>query len=293
MIHIREIDHIVLRVVDLPSMLRFYCDGLGCRIERRQDEIGLIQLRAGRSLIDLVPVDGALGRAGGAAPGKEGRNLDHFCLRVEPFDESAIRARLAAHGIDAGPLASRYGAEGQGPSLYLTDPEGNVVELKGPAETLPGRAAAPSTATTAASEPAAAVTIRRLGPGDCRVLDDVAGEVFDHRVDPALAREFLADPRHHLVVACAGTTVVGMATALHYVHPDKPNELWINEIGVAPAYRCQGIGTRLLETLLAHGRAIGCREAWLGTEESNLAARRLYAKARGREEAMVYVTFAI
>ena len=138
-----------------------------------------------------------------------------------------------------------------------------------------------------------AVTIRKLGPGDCRVLDDVAGEVFDHRVDPALAREFLADPRHHLVVACAGTTVVGIATALHYVHPDKPTELWINEIGVAPPYRCQGIGTRLLETLLVHGRAIGCREAWLGTEESNLAARRLYAKARGREEAMVYVTFAI
>ena len=115
------------------------------------------------------------------------------------------------------------------------------------------------------------------------VLDDVAGEVFDHRVDPALAREFLADPRHHLVVACAGTTVVGMATALHYVHPDKPTELWINEIGVAPAYRRRGIGTRLLEALFAHGRAIGCREAWLGTEESNLAARRLYAKvARAR-----------
>ena len=132
MIQIREIDHLVLRVVDLPAMLRFYCDGLGCRIERRQDEIGLVQLRAGRSMIDLVPIDGKLGRAGGAAPGQEGRNLDHLCLRVEPFDEAAIRAHLASLGIEGGPVESRYGAEGEGPSIYLGDPEGNVVELKGP-----------------------------------------------------------------------------------------------------------------------------------------------------------------
>ena len=134
MFRITHIDHIVLRVVDLDRALAFYGDVLGCAVERRQDGIGLVQLRAGRSLIDLVPIDGVLGRAGGAAPGKEGRNLDHFCLRVEPFDEGAIRAGLKAHGIDAGPLASRYGAEGQGPSLYLTDPEGNAVELKGPPE---------------------------------------------------------------------------------------------------------------------------------------------------------------
>lgn len=133
MIHIREIDHLVLRVVDVDRVLGFYCDVLGCTVERRQDDIGLVQLRAGTSLIDLVPVDGKLGRAGGAAPGAEGRNLDHFCLRVEPFDEASIRHHLGAHGIEAGPLASRYGAEGQGPSLYVTDPEGNVVELKGDA----------------------------------------------------------------------------------------------------------------------------------------------------------------
>jgi len=132
MIHIREIDHLVLRVVHLDSMLRFYCDALGCTVERRQDDIGLVQLRAGRSIVDLVPVDGPLGRAGGAAPGKEAHNLDHFCLRVEPFDEASIRSHLEALGIAVGPVASRYGAEGEGPSLYLTDPEGNVVELKGP-----------------------------------------------------------------------------------------------------------------------------------------------------------------
>ena len=132
MIHIRDIDHIVLRVVDLPAMLRFYCEGLGCHVERRQDEIGLIQLRAGRAMLDLVPLDGKLGRAGGAAPGQEGHNVDHLCFRVDPFDEPAIRAHLASLGIEAGPVESRYGAEGEGPSIYLSDPQGNVVELKGP-----------------------------------------------------------------------------------------------------------------------------------------------------------------
>ena len=133
MIHIREIDHIVLRVVDLAAMERFYCQVLGCKVERRQDGIGLIQLRAGRCLLDLVPVDGKLGRMGGAAPGVEGRNVDHICFRVEPFDEAAIRGELAAAGVPAGPVESRYGAEGEGPSIYLKDPEGNTVELKGPA----------------------------------------------------------------------------------------------------------------------------------------------------------------
>ena len=132
MIRIRELDHLVLRVVDLDKMLHFYCDALSCTVERRRDGIGLVQLRAGRSLIDLVPVDGKLGSAGGAAPGIEGRNVDHFCVRVEPFDEAAIRTHLQTHGVVAGPVALRYGAEGEGPSIYVTDPEGNVVELKGP-----------------------------------------------------------------------------------------------------------------------------------------------------------------
>ena len=132
MIHIRDIDHIVLRVIDLDRMLHFYCDVLGCTVERRQDAIGLVQVRAGRSLVDLVPVSGKLGQAGGAPPAKEGRNLDHVCFRVEPFDEPAIRRHLEAHHVDAGPVASRNGAEGEGPSVYITDPEGNVVELKGP-----------------------------------------------------------------------------------------------------------------------------------------------------------------
>jgi len=126
------LDHLVLRVVDVQRMLHFYVQALGCSVERRQDAIGLIQLRAGRALIDLVPVDGELGRAGGAAPGKQGRNLDHFCLRIEPFDAAAIGAQLQRHGYIAGPVEQRYGAEGEGPSIYLSDPEGNRVELKGP-----------------------------------------------------------------------------------------------------------------------------------------------------------------
>lgn len=132
MFSIREIDHLVLRVVELPRMLDFYCGVLGCPVERKQEEIGLIQLRAGSSLIDLIPVDGKLGRMGGAAPGVGGRNMDHFCLRVEPFDADAIFAHLTQHGVQAGAIESRYGAEGEGPSIYITDPEGNIVELKGP-----------------------------------------------------------------------------------------------------------------------------------------------------------------
>jgi catechol 2,3-dioxygenase-like lactoylglutathione lyase family enzyme len=133
MITIREIDHIVLRVIDLDAILRFYTQVLGCTIEHRQDEIGLGQLRAGRSLVDPIHVDGKLGRMGDAAPGAEGRNVDHFCFRVEPFDEGGIRAHLAAHSVDAGKVESRYGAEGEGLSIYVTDPKGNTVELKGAA----------------------------------------------------------------------------------------------------------------------------------------------------------------
>lgn len=131
-IGIRQLDHIVLRVRNLDAMVAWYGKVLGCPVERRQDEIGLVQLRAGSALVDLVPVDGKLGRAGGAAPGVEGRNLDHFCFRVEPFDQAAIRTHLAACGVAAGPTESRYGAEGEGPSIYLQDPEGNTIELKGP-----------------------------------------------------------------------------------------------------------------------------------------------------------------
>lgn len=129
---IRNLDHIVLRVADLPRMVTFYCDVLGCSEQHRQPDLGLVHLRAGSQLIDLVDVAGPLGQKGGGPPGRDGHNVDHLCLRLEPFDESAIRAHLGAHGVTAGPTERRYGAEGSGPSFYLEDPAGNVIELKGP-----------------------------------------------------------------------------------------------------------------------------------------------------------------
>ena len=132
MIQVLGLDHIVLRVKDGPRMTRFYCDVLGCKVERARQDIGLIQLRAGQSLIDLVPIDGELGKKGGGAPTKKGRNLDHFCLRVEPFDPLAVIAHLIKNGVVPGEQKNRYGADGYGPSIYISDPEGNTVELKGP-----------------------------------------------------------------------------------------------------------------------------------------------------------------
>jgi catechol 2,3-dioxygenase-like lactoylglutathione lyase family enzyme len=132
MLQIKQLDHVVLRVSDLQAMLRFYRDVLGCPVEKVQENIGLWQLRAGTALIDLVPIDGPLGQKGGAAPGREARNMDHFCLQVEPFDGEAIIAHLKQSGCEPGSIESRYGAKGQGPSIYVPDPEGNMVELKGP-----------------------------------------------------------------------------------------------------------------------------------------------------------------
>ena len=127
---IRNLDHVVVCVSDLERALKFYTEVLGCREERRVERIGLVQLRAGASMIDLQLVN----------PGPEDsefsgptRNMDHFAIRIEPFDPKALRSHLANHGIDAGEVVQRYGAEGDGPSVYISDPDGNTIELKGPA----------------------------------------------------------------------------------------------------------------------------------------------------------------
>jgi glyoxylase I family protein len=121
----------VIRARDLAALERFYVEVLGLTVERRADQIGMVQLRAGAQLVDLVAADGMLGRQGGAAPGAEGRNLDHFCLNLDDFDLAAVEAHLKAHGITPGDSGVRYGAGGFGVSIYLTDPEGNGLELRG------------------------------------------------------------------------------------------------------------------------------------------------------------------
>ena len=133
MIRIKGLDHVVIRAQVAETMVEFYCNVLGCVVERRASpELGLIQLRAGDCLIDIVAVDSEIGRMGGAAPVKEGRNMDHFCVRVETLNEEAIREHLARYGVVGSKLETRYGAEGNGPSIYIQDPDGNTVELKGP-----------------------------------------------------------------------------------------------------------------------------------------------------------------
>lgn len=132
---IQHIDHIVLRVADLQRSIDFYGQVFGAEVVKRNEPLGLVHLRAGTSMIDLVDLAGDIGRQGGAAAGAEGRNVDHFCLRVEPFDEAALIEHLRAHGLSVEKAATRFGAEGNGLSLYCFDPDGNQVELKGPSQT--------------------------------------------------------------------------------------------------------------------------------------------------------------
>src|SRR3712207_5324777 len=135
------------------------------------------------------------------------------------------------------------------------------------------------------------VTIRILGADEASVLDRVAPDVFDNGVDARWAAEFVADPRHHLAVALDDGVVVGMASGVHYVHPDKPPELWVNEVGVAPSHQRQGVGRALLEALFARGRELGCHEAWVLTDDANDAARGLYAAVGGEETPVVMFSF--
>lgn len=130
-IRIRAIDHVVLRSDDIASLLQFYGAVLGCVVERElSPEFGLVQLRAGNSLIDLVDVNAGLGRMGGPAPGKDGHNLDHFCLEIDAVDEQTLLEWLKAHQVESSSFEQRYGAYGFGRSIYIKDPDGNTVELK-------------------------------------------------------------------------------------------------------------------------------------------------------------------
>src|SRR5690242_4347068 len=136
------------------------------------------------------------------------------------------------------------------------------------------------------------MAFRLADPRDARTLLAPAHDVFDRPVDSALTAEFLSHPRHHLAIAIDEGRIVGMASGVHYIHPDKAPELWVNEVGVAPSHQGRGIGRRVLGVLLDHGRALGCGEAWLLTDDSNVAARRMYAAAGGRETPpQIMITF--
>ena len=128
---LRNLDHVVLRTAHLPKLVAFYCDILGATVEREAPSIGMVQLRTGSSLLDVLDAAGSLGKLGGAAPGAEGHNMDHLCLALDDFDADALRTHLEKHGVEASPTLARYGADGDGPSVYVKDPDGNTVELKG------------------------------------------------------------------------------------------------------------------------------------------------------------------
>ncbi|NAW68351.1 VOC family protein [Vibrio sp. V27_P1S3P104] len=131
MLTIHGLDHVVLRTTKLEKMLDFYCTVLGCQIERvLPEELGLTQLRAGSALIDLVTVNSELGQEGGKPPQQDGRNVDHLCLQISPLAEAALIHYLDHHQIPHSGFAKRYGAQGFGRSIYIEDPEGNVIELK-------------------------------------------------------------------------------------------------------------------------------------------------------------------
>ena len=123
------------------------------------------------------------------------------------------------------------------------------------------------------------------------MLEHVAPDVFDEAIDPRLAAEFLDDPRHHLAVAIDEDQVIGFASGVHYVHPDKPAELWINEVGVADSHQRRGIGQAVTRALLEHGARLGCGEAWVLTDETNAPARKLYASCGGAASAAPSVMF--
>jgi ribosomal protein S18 acetylase RimI-like enzyme len=136
-------------------------------------------------------------------------------------------------------------------------------------------------------------TVKTLSKTDVSLLLKIADDVFDNPIDEKLAIEFLNDPRHHIVVAIIDNQVIGFASAVHYVHPDKPTELWINEVGVAEEHQNKGIGKAIMKELIQLGKSLGCVNAWVLTESDNLPANRLYQSAGGEKSETVMYEFKI
>ncbi|MGI9424613.1 MAG: VOC family protein [Hyphomicrobiaceae bacterium] len=131
-ISIQGIDHVVIRANKIDRLIAFYRDVLNCQLEREIADLGLYQLRAGAALIDIVDAHGKIGRQSGGPPDPAAANMDHLCVQVAPWDAETIAEHLRSHGVEPGDVVTRYGANGNGPSIYISDPEGNSVELKGP-----------------------------------------------------------------------------------------------------------------------------------------------------------------
>jgi len=244
---VRRLDHVVLRVSSVTAALGFYCDVLGLRVERRLDALGLVQLRAGDSLIDVVDVDSPLGRAGGPAPDKGGRNVDHVALRIDPFEPESLRAWLLEHGIEAGEVGERYGAEGSGPSLYVRDPDGNVIELKGPATSPPQRAER----NASGSEDLAIDT--DPSPADIERLETGLYEFNVERtgVRGELLSIWVRDDAGNVAAGLFGWTWGGTC---------EVNKLWL-----AREQRGRGLGRRMMQAAEREARRRGCFQMVLST----------------------------
>jgi len=135
------------------------------------------------------------------------------------------------------------------------------------------------------------LAVKLLQPDEVELFENIASDVFDKEVNMPLVREFLADSRHHIAVALDDNLMVGIASAVHYVHPDKPAQLFINEIAVSAVYRQRGIGSQLLNLLLSRGRELGCTEAWVATAPENTAAQALYERVGGQQNPVPAVMY--
>ncbi len=204
------LDHVVLLVSDLQRTLDFYCDCLGAKVERRLDKIALVQLRAGDSLIDLIAYSTPEGAWAKSQVAGGGRNMEHFCLRIAPFDDAAIRGYLAKHEIAIADSSERYGAKGTGPSIYIKDADGNTVELKGPPKTDP------------AKPPHRIITTKRLTLRPIRFSD--AEDLFAWCFSDEETMRYWSEPAHKEI----DQTRAFVARA---VGPTDQNCVWVITLG--------------------------------------------------------------
>jgi len=275
------LDHLVLRVRDMDVAISFYADTLACTLEWRRDDLGLSHLRAGRALIDLVLIGGPLvGPDGATRDTVDGaaRNLDHLCLRVDPFDASAIAGWLAARGLPpTDPPRSRFGAEGHGLSIYLRDPDGNTVELKGPAEM-----STPGIHTPAGTAPPSTVALTPvtrqnwLAAARLQLGDDQQGLVSANVWSLAEAG---VEPHYRPRLITVDEQPCGFLMYCVEVDPPDPTLYWLFRFMVDVAHQDRGIGRQALQAAVGEMRALGASRIRTMTKPQNMQALRLYERA--------------